>query len=197
MWKQIERSAILRTLNFLRVKHPHRRRYNFIYPAGIVLITLGLIFWGPADLAKVDLTKTFKPIYDMLFILFPFYLASLAAVSTFSGPVGFDNSFKMGTPVTLLISHRGGAKEINVSPRYFLSLLFGYCTVATLFLIVALTVEATIDPALFFQNLYVVLVIKTAFLSSITFVVSQLAIFSMLAVYYLADLIHRIDARED
>lgn len=195
MWKVVESSVFLRTLNFVRVKHPHRLRYNFVAPMTMTLVGLLLLTLPHLPNYDIDLTSFTKPILGALAVFIPFFLASLAAVSTFSGPSGFDEPFKMDKPVTLLISHRSGGKEIEVAPRYFLSLLFGYNTVVSFFLIVVLAFESAVPIGAYLEHCKWFILLKYIYAGVVLFLLAQMAVFLLVAVYYLSDYVHRIDRR--
>lgn len=188
----IESSVFFRALNFLRIRHPYALRYNAIYPAvatGIVAIPI--ILGG--DISEHFKSAGFIPsLIPVLSILAPFYIASLAAVSTFGGPEFFDEPFRMNMPVTLQITGDGGDwNQIDITPRYFLSLLFGYCSVASIGLLIF-----TI-----FSNLIAKACTKIPWdlepwalgmlLILFVFALFQLILSTLLGIYYLADRIHR------
>lgn len=143
-----------------------------------------------ASLYETDgFVRSFTPV---LSILAPFYIAALAAVATFSGNKVVDRPFDMSQPVLLNVIGEGGDWEnIDVTPRHFLSLLFGYCTSLSIFLLLF----SIFSP-------FVAKLIETAasnwasFLLSAVFSVfavllSQLILGTLLGVYYLADRLHR------
>lgn len=127
-----------------------------------------------------------------LAVMAPFFLASLAAVSTFNGPEFFDQSFDMAEPVTLTVVGEMGALEpIEITLRHFLSLLFGYCCVITLALFVcSIFVPQIADgiakifgsTALYFSWLGLLIFL---------FLFFQVILATLLGIYYLSDKIHR------
>lgn len=192
MMRSIEKTVFLRSLNYLRVNHGYALRYNWIYPLVLGGATaLGILQLVSAiSLFEADgFVRSFTPV---LSILAPFYIAALAAVATFSGNPSVDRPFNMSQPVLLKVIGDGGDWEnIDITPRHFLSLLFGYCT--------------SLSILLLFASIFAPFIAKLAefapcdwasFLLSIVFVVfvfllSQLILGTLLGVYYLADRIHR------
>lgn len=127
-----------------------------------------------------------------LAVMAPFFLASLAAVSTFSGPSFFDKPFNMAEPVTLtVVGEMGALDPIDVTPRHFLSLLFGYCCVVALnlfiFAIFIPQVAGGIANLLSSYAEYVGWVGLLMFL----FLFYQVVLATLLGIYYLSDKIHR------
>lgn len=191
----LEGSALTRPLNYLRVRHPYRFRYNFLYPALAAALLLAIVvFWRPQIMLWTQ-TGLISRFSQYLGVLAPFYLASLSAVATFSGPTNFDADFKMSRPVTLIVAgERGYPERVTITPRHFLSLLFGYCCVvsAGLFL-VSLLAPALVDVSAMGIS-------GSSERSSLMgrgmagvffFLLFQILISTMLGVYYLADKMHR------
>ncbi|MCE8509430.1 hypothetical protein KBY28_13340 [Ruegeria pomeroyi] len=192
MMRSIEKTVFLRSLNYLRVSHGYALWYNWIYPLVLGGATaLGILQLVTAtSLFEADgFVRSFTPV---LSILAPFYIAALAAVATFSGNQSVDSPFDMSQPVLLKVIGDGGDWEnIDVTPRHFLSLLFGYCTSLSIILLLVsifapfiakLAEIAFCDWASFF--------LSTVFLV-FAFLMSQLFLGTFLGVYYLADRIHR------
>lgn len=192
MMRIIEKTVFLRSLNYLRVSHGYAFRYNWLYPsllggtATLVILQLDTA----TSLFETDgLLRSFAPV---LSILAPFYIAALAAVATFSGNQSVDRHFDMSQTVSLNVIGDGGDWEnINVTPRHFLSLLFGYCTSQSIFLLLVsilspfiakLAETASPSGAAFFLS---------AVFLTFTVLLSQLFLCTLLGVYYLADRIHR------
>lgn len=188
----VESSVFFRALNYLRIRHPYALRYNAIYPAvatGVVAIPM--ILGG--DIGEHFKTAGFIPsLIPVLSILAPFYIASLAAVSTFAGPEFFDEPFRMNKPVTLQITGSGGDWiQIDVTPRYFLSLLFGYCSVASIGLLILTIFSNLIAKACTNMPWGLESWALGMLLILFIFALCQLVLSTLLGIYYLADRIHR------
>ena len=189
----IEGSVFLRTLNYLRVRHPFALRYNVSYPAiGAVFIGLPSVIWGDA-ISYFNPDGVLASFVPVLSILAPFFIASLAAVSTFGGPEDFDEPFKMNEDVTLSVTGEGGDwVTLKVTPRHFLSLLFGYCSVVSIALL-AFSIFAVV-----FKDIFCAILSKGEYIFFSTvfvayfFFLCQLALSTLLGVYYLADKVHRV-----
>lgn len=188
----LESTVFLRSLNYLRIRHGYARSYNWVYPAivSFLLTWLVLSLVTPATLFEKDgLLSSFTP---FLSILSPFYIASLAAVSTFSGNRSVDEKFGMTEPVLLEIRGAGGGWEwVDVTPRHFLSLLFGYCTAVSLFLLLTSIFSSFISIVVMISpSQYHDLIFSMIFLA-FSFFLCQLLLCTLLGVYFLSDRIHR------
>ncbi len=188
----IEKTAFLRSLNYLRVSHQYAPRYNWGYPillGGIVAAGVLNLTAASSAFEQGGLVVQFTPV---LSILAPFYIAALAAVSTFSGSKAIDKPFDMSEPVLLKVIGDGGDWEnIDVTPRHFLSLLFGYCTTLSIFLLTISVFAGLISKAAKALILDHHEVVLGGILVCFLVLLSQLILCTLLGVYYLADKIHR------
>lgn len=186
----IEGSALFRVLNYLRISHHYSIRYNVVYPvisgtigtcALVVSHKLGSVF------IENGLLASFAPV---LTVLSPFYIAALAATATFAGSKSIDRPFEMSEPVTLEIVGGGGDWEvIEVTPRHFLSLLFGYCATVSLLLLAFVLFSPVVSVFLrtgVFSDIIAIFVVF-----GFLFLISQLVVSTLLGVYYLSDRLHR------
>lgn len=170
-------------------------RYNVIYPLLMTLMLSGVILLSPITVAFWRDGGIFPKLSPLLSILFPFYIAALAAVSTFSGSPEINKPFPPdadGRRVTLpMRGAKGFVVPVEISQRHFLSLLFGYCCILSLFLLfvssfsgllsISINTEATMLREFFRWSFFIVF----------TFIFFQMLVLTLLAVYYLSDKIHR------
>lgn len=188
----IEKSALMRPLNFLRVSHQFAKRYNLFYPLILSGLTVVAVEYGstPLDAMKRDgIIHSFSGIFSLMT---PFYIAAIAAIATFSGKATIDKPFEMSSPVTLeILGDSGHWEVINVTPRHFLSLLFGYSTLVSL----VLAVFSNLAPLL--RDAYEKCDCTSAqytlpfIIGIFFFFVFQLVLNTLLGVYFLSDKIHR------
>jgi len=190
MLKLLENSIFLRSLNYLRISHGYATRYNWVYPiiAGIISSTLLILSLSPQE----SLQKATSSFTSILAILAPFYIAALSAISTFSGPKQIDQPFRMKEPVVLSVIGTGGDwGNINVTPRHFLSLLFGYCTVLSIFLFLFSVFTGLFRSVLDMLDHKLTEYLASFLLFLFLSLISQLILCSLIGVYYLSDKIHR------
>lgn len=188
-----ERSALLRTLNYLRVRHQFYFRYNILYPmicAAVTLLALKALSPEPFFSAN-GIASRFSTFFA---ITTPFYIAALAAISTFPGPKFFDEPFKMSRPTTIVIAGDLGAPEtVEVTQRHFLCLLYGYCCILSFLLFLVAVVAPVVAPGL--SAIFGATSQLGSYILSFIFLffVFQSFILLLLGIYFLSDRIHRKD----
>lgn len=188
----IETNVPLRIFGYLRIKHGYRMHYNIWIPGFLT----GLFFVGAISIAdelpSVGDKGLLGDFSQLLAILSPFYLAALAAVSTFGGKVNFDSPIEMKNPpeITHFVKGRWDTPKV-LTTRQFLSLLFGYCAAVSiiLFLVTVLSEKANAINvgAAWSARFYLDYGISLSFL----FVFFHMITASFLGIYYLSDKIHR------
>lgn len=174
------------------MKHQYASKYSFVYPIVLSVLTALVLFTLAPNLNVYGSDGLLVKLTPFLAVMAPFFLASLAAVSTFGGPDFFDEPFDMEEPVTLeVVGEMGALEPIEVTPRHFLSLLFGYCCVTTL----ALFIFSIFVPqvAVGLASLAGTFAPYVAWLGLIVFLFLffQVILASLLGIYYLSDKIHR------
>ena len=188
----LERTVFLRTLNFLRIKHEFSTAYTYWYPAIATFCTVGvLIFFAPSidTYGPAGLINQLSP---FLAVFAPFFLAALAAIATFSGPKFLDQNFQMESDVTLKFAGKLGVVEPQeVTPRHFLSLLFGYCCVVSLSLFLLSVLVPILAPNVAERLGDYAEILGWIFLSLYLFLFFQIVLLTLLGIYYLSDKVHR------
>ncbi len=188
----LENSVFLRPLNYLRVKSEYALAYNWIYPTIIAIVLFLCCEYSPAPQKFEIFEKTFEEISSLLTVLLPFYIASLAAVSTFTGGKFLDEKFDGRVPLSLRIRVSRNEWDTKIlTPRNLLRLIFAYCTLATLFLIILLFVYPLV---VFFASSLadkLEFILLAAFRLIAFFITSQLCLATVIAVYFLSDYLVR------
>ncbi len=191
MLRVIEKTVFLRTLNYLRVEHSYRRQFNLILPllfSALILAPIYAFASNPNIFGSDGLVAGFSQI---LAILAPFFVASLAAVATFAGNAQFDERFQMNEPVKLQVLERGQWRERHLTLRQFLSLLFGYCGVTAMFLFLVTLISPIISSGVAEAFGDVSGFAGVVFFAVFVFLFSHMLTATMLGLYYLADRMHR------
>lgn len=180
---------LLRPLDYLRIEHPEKRKYDFYIPlalSAIGTIALACLPFTPSIFGKDGVVDLFT---GLLQILTGFYIASLAAVSTFSQK-GMDE-IMVGQPPTLKTFSNGKIITIQLTRRRFLSLMFGYLALVSIFLYFLgggaslLEKNAKLLPP---QSYWVA---KWTFLFIYFTMAANLLTTTLLSLFYMADRIHR------
>lgn len=191
--KIIEKIVLLRSMNYIRVSHDYWWQFNLIIPFVFSIVTLLLIFFlanGENYFGSGGLLSSFSQI---LAILAPFYIASLAAVATFGSQSSFDSKFKMVNPPTIQRLVKGSWKTCDVSLRQFLCMLFGYCSVAAIFLFFVTIFVPFFHKGIVQLNWCPRVPWEWPFLFVFLFLLYHLVVATLLGLYYLADKMHRDD----
>lgn len=160
--------------------------YPFIFGTGITL----LISVSPFPIQIFGNSGLLNLIIGILQILAGFYIASLAAVSTFAKE-GMDDLMAGKTPELLVLKNN---KEISekLTRRRFLSLMFGYLAFISIFLYfiggaanlissgIASSIPVKIQPY-----------IKWSFIWAYMVFTSNMVVTTLLGLFYMCDRIHR------
>lgn len=193
--KIIEKSALLRCFNYLRINYDQRFRYNLLYPIYITIFS-GIIFnisgeEGHSIAAKfvIGAQAILSKSETLLALMPPFFLAALAAIVRLTGVEKFDKPFPSEQRVQLLMlrSHQEWKWE-QITPKHFISLAIGYSFLISIIVITLSVINEPIGevlPTLPFVSFQF-------FLSYlILFFLGQILILMLLVVYYLSDYVYR------
>ena len=189
----LEGTRLLRPLNYLRITGQQLWRYSWCYPAVVALSSLLYIvlyqkFSGNGPVG--DIFKSIVVALSALLQIMPgFYIAALAAISTFNGP-NMDTELS-GASVKLRAWENGELSERPLSRRRFLAYLFGYLSFLSLMLFIGGIVLLKINPTVFltFWPTFASVVNKIIFFFFLFFF-SQMFILTLLGLFYLVDRIH-------
>ncbi|WP_428242980.1 hypothetical protein [Gynuella sp.] len=178
-------------LNYLRIYGNHILRwYNWWMPAFMaifLILIMGICGWHPSVFNNDGIVTQ---VTELLKMLIGFYIAALAAVSTF--PSAVLNDPISGEPVLLKAERRGKKIEIPLNRRRFLSYLFGYLSFLSIVLFIAGLIASFVHEPLsnIVSQKYHRIWILTG-LSVYFFWAFNLLITTLLGLHYLTDRIHR------
>lgn len=183
---------LLKPLNYLRIHHKEKILYDWVLPPIVAVLLTSTLFFSPVKVTIFGANSVIKACTDLLQILTGFYIASLAAIATFSKQSMDD--IMAGDPPILWKKTKGLNVKEQLTRRRFLCYLFGYLAFMSLFLY--FIGSATIPLSDVARKLFMPrtnYIIKWAFVFIYTFLMSQLLITTLLGLYYLVDRIHRSD----
>lgn len=127
-------TKVFTVFSFLRLRGPDISWYQWIYPTAICAFVFGgFQLWGDQFLL-FDKDKLIGDVNALMGILVGFYIAALAAVSSFSNE-NLDQVMK-GRPPTLTTVRKGEEIKETLTRRRFLAILFGYCATLAIILYV-------------------------------------------------------------
>ncbi len=189
-------SRLLRPLDYIRIKHPEKLRYDLIYPFLMTIFIIGTLAILPKPVRLLGPGGLLGAIVELLQMLTGFYIASLAAIATFK-KAGMDQAMPGDTP-TLKTTSRGKIRIDQLTRRRFLCLMFGYLAFVSVLLYFvgkgAVIFNANMH-LLLPETIYVF--VKWIFITSYLFAASHLIITTLLGLYYMVDRIHRTDGLID
>lgn len=127
---------ILRPFSYLAIRHASRLPFyvNWVVPFIVAIFLVSLFSWGVrADFFSGN--GLLSKLLGFLQSLPGFYIAALAAISTFNNP---DMLKPMpGDTPTMKVLYGGGLEVVRLTRRRFLSAMFAYLTALSIFLTLA------------------------------------------------------------
>ena len=178
------------SLQFLRLKSADLLFFQYIFPtvgAVIAIIVFGIF----SEWFSVEYGAMVASLNSFIGILIGFYIASLAAVTSFPSDI-LDSEMKGNTP-TLTKSVKGRKVIERLTRRRFLSILFGYCSLVSIliyifgFLWLGIRISLNSPELLLSINGW----LKWPFFAIYTWLCFSLITATLLALHYLIDRVHR------
>lgn len=184
-------TKVFTVFSFLRLRSPDIFWYQWIYPTVIfALVFGGFHLWGDQFLV-FDKDKLIGNVNALMGILIGFYIAALAAVSSFSNE-NLDQVMK-GRPPTLTTVRKGQEIKETLTRRRFLAILFGYCATLAIILYVFGVLQAHVtvsQPAELWVQTVLGFAIKAAW-GFYVWTIASLLIVTLLGLHYLVERMHR------
>lgn len=120
--------VLLRPFSFLTIRHPSYLPVwvNLVLPLAATGLSLLVLRWLDADLNVFGSQGLLDRLLDFVQTLAGFYIAALAAVSSFNNP-HLDREMPAPAP-TMYITYNGGMQHVPLTRRRFLTSMFAYLT---------------------------------------------------------------------
>ncbi len=125
-------TKVFSVFSFLRLKSPDIRLYQWIYPTAAFSIVFICFHLLGNQFITFDPVKLITEFNSWMGLLVAFYIAALAAVSSFRNE-NLDEVMKGRAP-TLTVVRQGEKITETLTRRRFLSILFGYCATLSILL---------------------------------------------------------------
>ena len=184
-------TKVFTVLSFLRLRSPDIFWYQWIYPTVFFAVVFGgFQLWGDEFLA-FDKDKLIGDVNALMGILVGFYIAALAAVSSFSNE-NLDQVMKGRAP-TLTTVRKGDEIKETLTRRRFLAIIFGYCATLAIILYVfgVLQVHLTVtQPAALWAQTVMSIAGQAAW-GLYVWIISSLLVVTLLGLHYLVERMHR------
>lgn len=181
---------IFTAFSFLYLKGADIRWYQWLYPLFIFLLVVGVV-GGLSHLGAIfDEKEIIASISQLMGILVGFYIASLAAVSSFNN--GNLDKQMLGNAPTIVISEHDGEIEVKLTRRRFLSILFGYCAALAMLVYLVGAIYINVDMSnISGLSAEAGCVISMIVIYAYIFLLSSLFVATMLGLHYLVERMHR------
>jgi hypothetical protein len=172
------------------IKHPQKWAYDVIIPLLFTIAATTLYWYLPLPPRLLGVGGLVTAFTALLQILTGFYIASLAAVATFSAP-GM-NEFMKGDPPKLYVWRSPDNPDGKLTRRQFLSYLFGYLALLSIVLYFAGAVAADIEANLRAMTpSFAYPAVKSVVSWFYLFASFNLLSTTFLGLYYMTERIHR------
>lgn len=182
---------VFTVFSFLRLRSPDIYWYQWVYPTVVfILIFGGFLLWGDQYLA-FDKEELIGDVNALMGILVGFYIAALAAVSSFSNE-NLDQVMKGRAP-TITMVRKGDEIKETLTRRRFLAILFGYCATLAIILYIfgVLQVHLTVSSPTAPWAQAILSFAGHAAWGLYVWIISSLFIVTLLGLHYLVERMHR------
>lgn len=179
-------SKLFTVASFFRLKSPDLTYFQYIYPTILTVLSFLVFAFFPSKYIVVDLKLLLTSATTLMGVLVGFYIAALAAVTSFPN-ASLDNIMAGNAPtITEIID----SSPTKVTRRRFLSILLGYCAFTSIIVFSLGSVFAAVKFTLV-ANSIAVLIIKMFCWLLYSWLLSSLFIVTALCLHYLIERMHR------
>lgn len=186
---------LLHPLMYLSIRHKSKWLYDYLYPALSAGFVGSAILFGPLDLNLSGDRGLLDQSNSLIGILVGFFIAALAAVSTFDRP-SMDDPMA-GIPPTLKIVEKNVEYNVALTRRVYLSQLFGYLTVVA---IIAYAFGSVAQVVVYDRSAFRIAggyeIARGLFIYSYCFIVANVIVNTLLGVFYLSFRIHDLGSKK-
>lgn len=181
-------------LSYLRIKHEEKGWYDYKIPLAVSLFVTVMYHSHASKISLVATNGLLLQVNGLLQVLIGFYIAALAAVSTFSSPS--IDEVMAGDPPTLLEKFRGQKIKVELTRRRFVCYLFGYLALVSFMLFCLGMISVLIGKPFHlwlvtFVSAEIILWLKTFFVSVYIFILMNIITTTLLWLYFLAVRFHQ------
>lgn len=181
-------------LSYLRIKHEEKDWYDYKIPAAVSLIVTIVYYFHASEISLIETNGLLLQVNGLLQVLIGFYIAALAAVSTFSS--SSIDEVMAGVPPTLVEKFRGQKLTVELTRRRFVCYLFGYLALVSFMLFCLGMISILIGKPfhlwlLTFCSPDAILWLKTVFVGVYIFILMNIITTTLLGLYFLAVRFHQ------
>lgn len=181
-------------LSYLRIEHDEKRWYDYRIPLIGALVVMLAYYFCHNQIPMIGSSGLIVQVNGLLQVLIGFYIAALAAVSTFSNST-IDKTMA-GDPPTLIEEFRGTKLRVELTRRRFVCYLFGYLALTSFVLFSLGLVSILIGKTMSIWiasvvSLNTLLVLKTMFLGIYSVILINIITTTLLGLYFLSVRFHQ------
>lgn len=181
--------VIVAPLAYLRIRHPAKWLIDWLVPAVLTIVSTAAVFLFAKPGAITGPSGLIDRLALVSSILPGFYIASLAAISTFNRP-DIDEIMPAPTP-TLRVAMGGAHNVVDLTRRRFLAYLFGFLCWESIALLVFCVFSGVVADGVMRHLGGLSQAGKGSFLVATFMLFWQLICATCLGLYYLADRLNR------
>ena len=184
-------TKVFTVFSFLKLRSADIFWYQWVYPTAIFLIIFVSTKWIASTWLNYDTNKLITDVNSLIGILVGFYIAALAAVSSFANE-NLDQTMKGRAP-TLTTIRQGQEIKENLTRRRFLAVLFGYCATLSILIYISgvFAAHVSINPLGSTWAANVLAIAEVCGWAVYIWMISSLLVVTLLGLHYLVERMHR------
>lgn len=183
------KNKMLTAINYLRIDSVALKQYKFWWPLGVCLVCVMGYVSLPEPPQIVSENGLISQVNNVVGVLVGFYIAALAAVSTFKSDL-LDQPIK-GKGMKVPVFIEGKEQFLPASRRSFLCYLFGYCAFLSVFILCTGIATQVLSPSTVSLMQGVTPYLKVVWVAAYSLMIGSLATTTLLGLHYLIDRMHR------
>lgn len=184
-------TKVLSVFSFLRLKSPDISWYQWIYPTTAFAIFFVCFHVFGNDVISYNPVELISELNSWMGLLVAFYIAALAAVSSFRSK-SLDEVMKGRAPTLTVVRHGERTTEV-LTRRRFLAILFGYCATLSILLYIfgILLIHVSVSVAFPVWINTAMRISGFCAWAAYTWMLCSLLVTTFLSLHYLVDRMHR------
>lgn len=181
-------------LSYLRIRHEEKRWYDYRIPALLATLVAFAYYFSSNKIPLIGSNGLLLHVNGLLQVLIGFYIAALAAVSTFTN--SSIDEVMAGEPPTLYEKFRGQKIQVELTRRRFVCYLFGYLALVSFVqfcigLICILIGKSLGTWVASFTSVELLFWFKTAFIFGYSLILFNIITTTLLGLYFLSVRFHQ------
>lgn len=178
---------LLRPFSFLSIQHPSRLPVwvNWVLPLLISALSLWALWTLGENVNMFGQQGLLDRLLTLIQTLAGFYIAALAAVSSFNSP-HLDRTMP-SPPPTMFVKYNGVLQKVELTRRRFLTSMFAYLTALSLLLSLSLLATVVLAPTIKLMWTYLTFVLHWLAAGLFFFFLFQMMCVTFWGLFYLGE----------